>query len=71
MEISLLRKLGRESKDYLAITFGLMCYAFGWVAFMLPYQITDYILCHRNRDTDILFYYQCHIDGVCPENTWT
>lgn len=40
MEISLLRKLGRESKDYLAITFGLMCYAFGWVAFMLPYQIT-------------------------------
>lgn len=40
MEISLLKKLGRESKDYLAITFGLMCYAFGWVAFMLPYQIT-------------------------------
>lgn len=40
MEISILKKLGRESKDYLAITFGLMCYAFGWVAFMLPYQIT-------------------------------
>ena len=40
MEISLIKKLGRESKDYLAITFGLMCYAFGWVAFMLPYQIT-------------------------------
>ena len=40
MEISLIKKLGRESKDYLAITFGLMCYAFGWAAFMLPYQIT-------------------------------
>lgn len=40
MEIALMRKLGRESKDYLAITFGLMCYALGWVAFMLPYQIT-------------------------------
>lgn len=40
MEISLIKKLGRESKDYLAITFGLMCYALGWVAFMLPYQIT-------------------------------
>lgn len=40
MEISILKKLGRESKDYLAITFGLMCYALGWVAFMLPYQIT-------------------------------
>lgn len=40
MEISLMKKLGRESKDYLAITFGLMCYAIGWVAFMLPYQIT-------------------------------
>ena len=35
-----MRKLGRESKDYLAITFGLICYALGWVAFMLPYQIT-------------------------------
>lgn len=40
MEVSLIKKLGRESKDYLAITFGLMCYAIGWVAFMLPYQIT-------------------------------
>ena len=40
MEISILKKLGREAKDYLAITFGLMCYAIGWAAFMLPYQIT-------------------------------
>ncbi len=32
--------IGREIKDYLAITFGLLCYAFGWVAFMLPYQIS-------------------------------
>ena len=33
-------KFGRELKDYSAITFGLICYAFGWVAFMLPYQIS-------------------------------
>ncbi|WP_321334021.1 YitT family protein [uncultured Bacteroides sp.] len=30
----------RESKDYILITFGLICYAFGWSAFLLPYQIT-------------------------------
>ena len=30
----------RELRDYIAITFGLLCYAFGWAAFMLPYQIT-------------------------------
>ena len=30
----------REIKDYLAITFGLICYAVGWGAFMLPYEIT-------------------------------
>ena len=29
-----------EVKDYTIITLGLICYAFGWVAFMLPYQIT-------------------------------
>ncbi len=34
------RKLGREVSDYIAITFGLMCYALGWAAFLLPYQIT-------------------------------
>ena len=33
-------KLGREVKDYLAITFGLICYALGCAAFLLPYQIT-------------------------------
>ena len=33
-------KFGREIKDYLAITFGLICYSFCWVAFMLPYQIS-------------------------------
>lgn len=33
-------KIGRELKDYVAITLGLICYAFGWVAFMLPYQIS-------------------------------
>ncbi|KAA6352662.1 hypothetical protein EZS27_000114 [termite gut metagenome] len=30
----------RESKDYVFITFGLLCYAMGWSAFLLPYQIT-------------------------------
>ena len=30
----------REIKDYLAITFGLICYSVGWGAFMLPYEIT-------------------------------
>ena len=36
----LMKKIGRESKDYLAITLGLICYAIGWAAFLLPYQIT-------------------------------
>ena len=40
MEAVLKRKLGRESRDYLAITFGLICYSLGWAAFLLPYQIT-------------------------------
>ena len=40
MELLMKRKLGRESRDYLAITFGLICYSIGWAAFMLPYQIT-------------------------------
>ena len=40
MEALLRKKLGRESRDYLAITFGLICYSIGWVAFLLPYQIT-------------------------------
>jgi uncharacterized membrane-anchored protein YitT (DUF2179 family) len=30
----------REAKDYAAITLGLICYALGWAAFLLPYQIT-------------------------------
>jgi uncharacterized membrane-anchored protein YitT (DUF2179 family) len=30
----------REFKDYLFIFFGLVCYAMGWTAFLLPYQIT-------------------------------
>lgn len=33
-------KMRREVKDYLSITFGLVCYAIGWAAFLLPYQIT-------------------------------
>ena len=33
-------KIGRELKDYVAITLGIMCYSLGWAAFMLPYQIS-------------------------------
>ena len=33
-------KLGREIKDYIAITLGLICYSLGWAAFLLPYEIT-------------------------------
>ena len=40
MEALLRRRFGREVHDYLAITFGLICYAMGWAAFLLPYQIT-------------------------------
>ena len=30
----------REVKDYIYITLGLISYALGWAAFLLPYQIT-------------------------------
>ncbi|MDL2247378.1 YitT family protein [Bacteroides sp. OttesenSCG-928-J23] len=30
----------RDGKDLIFITFGLSCYALGWAAFLLPYQIT-------------------------------
>ena len=30
----------RELKDYIFITFGLISYAMGWAAFLIPYQIT-------------------------------
>lgn len=33
-------EIQREFRDYLFITMGLLCYAFGWTAFLLPYQIT-------------------------------
>ncbi|MDR0939093.1 MAG: YitT family protein [Mediterranea sp.] len=32
--------LKREARDYAFITLGLMSYALGWAAFLLPYQIT-------------------------------
>lgn len=40
MNKQLLVNILRESKDYLMITFGLVSYALGWAAFLLPYQIT-------------------------------
>ena len=39
MEISLRKLL--NAKDYLLITVGLVLYAFGYVCFLLPYQITS------------------------------
>ena len=30
----------RELRDYVFITFGLISYALGWAAFLIPYQIT-------------------------------
>ncbi len=32
--------LWRETRDYLMITLGLICYSLGWACFLLPYQIT-------------------------------
>ncbi len=32
--------LWRETKDYLAITLGVIIYTLGWTCFLLPYQIT-------------------------------
>lgn len=40
MEVTFKKHIGREFRDYFAITLGLMAYAFGWGAFMLPYGIT-------------------------------
>lgn len=40
MNIPFKTLLLRESKDYLFITLGLICYSLGWAAFLLPYQIT-------------------------------
>lgn len=40
MNKQLLVNVIRELKDYLMITFGLISYALGWAAFLLPYQIT-------------------------------
>ena len=40
MDAFLNSKIGRELKDYVAITLGIMCYALGWAAFLLPYQIS-------------------------------
>ena len=88
MELLMKRKLGRESRDYLAITFGLICYSIGWAAFMLPYQITTggvtgiydgrcdgyrcyHLLRYRDRNPGVLFHYQCHLHGVCFEDTGT
>lgn len=40
MRTDSLRSVARELNDYLFITFGVLCYAVGWNAFLVPYQIT-------------------------------
>ena len=40
MDALLNSKIGRELKDYVAITLGIMCYSLGWAAFMRPYQLS-------------------------------
>ena len=70
-------RLGRDVKDYLSITFGLMCYALGWAAFLLPYQITTggvtgisaiiyYVTC---GNSSFLFYNQCTLLRIRIEDT--
>lgn len=40
MDKKLTTTILREAKDYIFINLGLMSYAMGWAAFLLPYQIT-------------------------------
>ena len=40
MDKQMILKFWRESRDYLFITLGVICYSLGWTCFLLPYQIT-------------------------------
>ena len=44
MELALIKKISRESKDYFAITFGLILYALGWA------MLRENHLCHLHAN---------------------
>ena len=68
-------RLGRDVKDYLSITFGLMCYALGWAAFLLPYQITTggvtgiSAIIYYVTGVEIQVYNQCTLLRIRIEDT--
>ena len=43
------RKVFNLAKDYVMITFGLLCYAFGFTAFILPEKIVNKVGISRCR----------------------
>ena len=49
MDKQMILKFWRESRDYLFITLGVICYSLGWTCFLLPYQITTGAARHRRR----------------------
>ena len=53
----------REIEDYLFITLGLMLYAFGWTAFLLPYEISSGGL----TGVSALIYY---VTGIEMQNSY-
>lgn len=55
--------LRNEVQDYLFITFGLILYAFGWTAFLLPYEIASGGL----SGVSALIYY---VTGLEMQNTY-
>ncbi len=61
----------REAHDYFMITIGLLCYAIGWILFLLPNDITTGgvagvcfvgLFCFEScyRGTICLFWHQCY-----------
>ena len=81
MELALIKKISRESKDYFAITFGLILYALGWAMFVSPPlpdnhrrrdgYLSHYLLCHRGGNPNLLLPYQCRLPRLCLEDIRT
>ena len=63
----------RELRDYIFITLGLISYALGWTAFLIPYQITTggtpyrchHLLCNRFPHSMVLLHHQRCPDDIC------
>ena len=63
----------REVKDYIYITLGLISYALGWAAFLLPYQITTggttgiglSFITQRDFLSSVVLHHQCGSDDIC------